>query len=266
MVAKRDRRHIRTVNKTGETMAKAAASQHTGANFLLRSLPEREYREIAPLLDPVRVEPEQIIYRQGEPIEYVYFPTTAMLSWIGTTQAGERVEVGVVGWEGMLGIPELLGYEVSPYGVEVELPGEVLRVKASRFKQEFERLNSIHSLLFRYTYTALTQLAQSSVCGRYHTVEERLCRWLLMAHDRTNGDELLLTQEILAGMIGARRPTVSIVSGTLQKAGLIRVSRGRITILDRAGMEDATCECYWVIRRAFDVFLGNAEPPGPRVQ
>jgi CRP-like cAMP-binding protein len=163
----------------------------------------------------------------------------------------------------MLGIPELLGYEVSPYGVEVELPGEVLRVKASRFKKEFERLNSIHSLLFRYTYTALTQLAQSNVCGRYHTVEERLCRWLLMAHDRSTGDELLLTQEILAGMIGARRPTVSIVSGTLQKAGLIRVSRGRITMLDRAGMEEATCECYWVIRRAFDIFLGNAEPPGP---
>jgi CRP-like cAMP-binding protein len=242
-------------------MAKAAPSQHNGGNFLLHSLPEREYREIAPLLESIRVEPEQIIYRQGEPIEYVYFPTTAMLSWIGTTQAGERVEVGVVGWEGMLGIPELLGYEVSPYGVEVELPGEVLRVKASRFKREFERLNSIHSLLFRYTYTALTQLAQSNVCGRYHTVEERLCRWLLMAHDRTTGDELLLTQEILAGMIGARRPTVSIVSGTLQKAGLIRVSRGRITMLDRAGMEDATCECYWVIRRAFDIFLGNAEPP-----
>ena len=129
---------------------------HTGANFLLRSLPDRELRRYRAAARPVRVEPEQIIYRQGEPIEYVYFPTTAMLSWIGSTQAGERVEVGVVGWEGMLGIPELLGFEISPYGVEVELPGEVLRIKASRFKKEFERLNSIHSLLFRYTYTALT--------------------------------------------------------------------------------------------------------------
>jgi CRP-like cAMP-binding protein len=242
-------------------MAKAATSRHAGANFLLRSLPDSEYAHIAPMLDPVRVEPEEVIYRQGEPIDYVYFPTTAMLSWIGSTRAGERVEVGVVGWEGMLGIPELLGFEVSPYGVEVELPGQVLRMKASRFKKQYERMNSIHSLLFRYTYTALTQLAQSSVCGRYHTVEQRLCRWLLMAHDRTEGDELYLTQEVIAGMIGARRPTVSIVAGTLQKAGLIRVSRGRVTILDRDGMERTACECYWAIRRAFDLFLGNVEAP-----
>ena len=247
-------------------MAKAAPCRHPGANFLLRSFPDREYAQIAPQLDQVHVEPEQVIYRQGEPIDYVYFPTTAMLSWVGSTRAGERVEVGVVGWEGMLGIPELLGFELSPYGVEVELPGDVLRIKASRFKKEYERMNSIHSLLFRYTYTALTQLAQSSICGRYHTVEQRLCRWLLMAHDRAEGNELHLTQEIIAGMIGARRPTVSIVAGTLQKAGLIRVNRGRITILDRDRMEEATCECYWAIRRAFDMFLGAAAAPAVTVE
>src|SRR5215831_7324208 len=190
-------------------MAKATPMPHVGANFLLRSLPDKDYAQIAPQLDQLHVEPEQVIYRQSEPIDYVYFPTTAMLSWVGSTRAGERVEVGVVGWEGMLGIPELLGFELSPYGVEVELPGDVLRMKASRFKKEYEQLNSIHSLLFRYTYTALTQLAQSSICGRYHTVEQRLCRWLLMAHDRSAGDDLYLTQEIIAGMIGARRPTVS---------------------------------------------------------
>jgi CRP-like cAMP-binding protein len=240
-------------------MAKAPPSRHTGSNFLLRSLSHREYDHIAPLLDQVRVETEDVIYRQGEPIEYVYFPTTAMLSWVGSTQAGERVEVGVVGWEGMLGIPELLGFEISPYGAEVELPGEVLRIDASRFKKEFDRLNSIHGLLFRYTYTALTQLAQSSICGRYHSVEQRLCRWLLMAHDRTEGDELYLTQEIIAGMIGARRPTVSIVAGGMQKAGLIRVTRGRITVLDRDAMEKAACECYSAIRRVFDMFLGTAD-------
>src|SRR5262245_1052260 len=188
-------------------------------NFLLRSLPREDYSALVGSMERLEVESEQMIYRQDEPIEYIYFPTTAMLSWIATTDAGERVEVGVVGWEGMVGVPELLGYETSPYGVEVELPGEVLRIRASHFKKAFERLTSIHSLLFRYTYTALTQLAQSSACGRFHTVEARLCRWLLMAHDRSASDELLLTQEILAGMIGARRPAVSIVVGTLQKAG-----------------------------------------------
>ncbi len=238
-------------------MAKAALHCEPIDNFLLRSLPAREYTNLLATMDRLRVEPEEVIYRQDEPIEFVYFPVTAMLSWIGTTRSGERVEVGVVGWEGMVGIPELLGYEISPYGVEVELPGEVLRIKATQFKKEFERLNSIHSLLFRYTYTALAQLAQSSVCGRFHPIESRLCRWLLMAHDRCENDELHLTQEILAGMIGSRRPTVSIVSGILQKAGLIRVNRGRITILDRLGLEEATCECYWIIRRAFDRFLGQ---------
>ncbi len=228
-------------------------------NYILAALPEKEFENLAPALQLIRVKPEEIIYRAQEAIKYVYFPTTAMLSWIGITEAGERIEVGVVGWEGMVGIPELLGYETSPYGVEVELPGELYRISLKEFKEEFNRLNTIHGLLFRYTYTALTQLAQSSVCGRFHTVEERLCRWLLMAHDRCESDELLLTQEILAGMIGARRPAVSIVTGTLQKAGLISNRRGRITILDRQGLEDASCECYRIIREAFDKFIGDLD-------
>jgi CRP-like cAMP-binding protein len=226
-------------------------------NYILSSLPQIDFDTLAPALQLIRVKPEEVIYHAQETIKYVYFPTTAMLSWIGVTEAGERIEVGVVGWEGMVGIPELLGYETSPYGIEVELPGELYRIGVKEFKTEFKRLNSIHSLLFCYTYTALTQLAQSSVCGRFHTVEARLCRWLLMAHDRCDSDELMLTQEILAGMIGARRPAVSIVTGTLQKAGLIKNQRGKITILDRQGLEEAACECYRIIRQAFDKFIGD---------
>lgn len=237
-------------------MPKAKKLTTSLQNFILASLPQEDFESLAPSLQLIRVKPEEVIYRAHEPIKYVYFPTTAMLSWIGITEAGERIEVGVVGWEGMVGIPELLGYETSPYSVEVELPGQMFRINIKEFKQEFNRLNTIHSLLFRYTYTALTQLAQSSVCGRFHTVEERLCRWLLMAHDRCEGDELQLTQEILAGMIGARRPAVSIVTGTLQRAGFIRSQRGRITILDREGLEAASCECYRLIREAFDKFIG----------
>ena len=244
-------------------MPKAIPPRAPIDNFLLCSLPRDDCESLLGSMERIRVEAETVIYRQNEPIEYVYFPVTAMLSWIATTEAGERVEVGVVGWEGMVGIPELLGYEISPYGVEVELPGEVLRIKAADFKKRFEHLHSIHSLLFRYTYTALVQLAQSSACGRFHPIESRLSRWLLMAHDRAEGDELRLTQEILAAMIGARRPTVSIVGGALQKAGLIRIGRGRVLILDRPGLEQASCECYGVIRDAFDRFLGVAPMTGP---
>jgi CRP-like cAMP-binding protein len=237
-------------------MAKAKKLETAIGNFILASLPPQDFEILSSTLQIIQVKPEEVIYRTQEPIQYLYFPTTAMLSWIATTRAGERIEVGVVGWEGMVGIPELLGYEVSPYGVEVELPGEMYCIDVKTFKQEFIRLSRIHSLLFRYTYTALTQLGQSSACGRFHTVEERLCRWLLMAHDRSETDDLLLTQEILAGMIGARRPAVSIVTGTLQKAGLILNQRGKITIIDREGLEAAACECYHIIREAFDLFVG----------
>jgi CRP-like cAMP-binding protein len=245
-------------------MAKAGLLNPAG-NFLLNKLARADYDHLARTFETVSLEPEQLIYRHDEPIEYVYFPTTAMLSWIATTSEGERVEVGVVGWEGMVGIPEILGYESSPYAVEVELPGEAIRIRVGQFKEEFQRFNSIHSILFRYTYTALMQLAQSNACGRFHTVEERLCRWLLMAHDRSPTDELRLTQEILAGMIGARRPAVTLVVGALQKAGLIQARRGRIILLDRERMEAAACECYPIIRRAFDQFLGLEAPPGDGV-
>lgn len=238
-------------------MAKAVPHCHPLENFLVRSLPADDCRELVGEMERIRVASEQPIYQRGESIEHLYFPITAMLSWIAATETGERVEVGVVGWEGMVGIPVLLGYPISPYTVEVELPGEVLRVRTDEFMKHFECLDSIHDLFFRYTYTALVQLAQSSTCGRFHPIESRLARWLLMAHDRAEGDELRLTQAILADMIGARRPTVSIVGGILQRAGLIRVDRGRVTVLDRAGLEAASCECYGVIRDAFDRFLAR---------
>jgi CRP-like cAMP-binding protein len=226
-------------------------------NYILASLPENEFLNLKPHLQTVSLSPETLIYQINEPIEYIYFPTTSMLSWIATTSEGERVEVGVVGWEGIVGVQELLGYQISPFTVEVELPGEALRVRTDKFRVQFNESPLMQRILFHYTYTALTQLAQSSVCNRFHTVEERMSRWLLLAHDRCAGDELSLTQEILAGMIGARRPAVSIVIGNLQKAGLLRSERGRITILDREGVEQTACECYRVIREAFEKFING---------
>jgi CRP-like cAMP-binding protein len=144
---------------------------------------------------------------------------------------------------------------VSAMDAEVAIAGEVLRAQATRVKERFERLTALQRHLLRYTTACLTQVAQSSLCGLYHSVEQRLCRWLLTAQDRTRSDELLFTQDTLAGMIGARRPTVSIASGALQKRGLIRVNRGRVTVLDRAGIESAVCDCYWIIRQALGSFL-----------
>ncbi len=242
-------------------MPKANRAGNLSKNFILDSLPPEDFETLQPFMQSIRLTPEELIYRPGEREEYLYFPTTAMLSWIATTSEGERIEVGVVGWEGFIGFPELMGHEVAPFLVEAELPGDVIRIKAEKFKQLFERVGSLQSLLFRYAYTQLAQLAQSSVCNRFHTVEERMNRWLLMAHDRCDGNELPLTQEILAGMIGARRPAVNIVLGNLQKSGLIRAERGKITIVDREEMESSGCECYHVIRSAFDRFYTSKNNP-----
>lgn len=236
-------------------MPKARRLNYLNKNFILAQLPAEELDSLQSSMQIARMTPEDLIFRASEKVEYVYFPLTAMLSWIATTSDGERVEVGVVGWEGMVGVPEMLGYSAAPFTVEVELPGEVVRIRADVFKRTFQRHAAIQNLLFKYTFTAHNQLAQSSVCNRFHTVEERMSRWLLMAHDRCESDELALTQEILAGMIGARRPAVSIVLGNLQKAGMIRVERGRITVIERETMEKSACECYRVIREAFDRFI-----------
>ena len=242
-------------------MPKARRDVFLNKNFILASLTPDELERLQPAMQTAQMAPEEVVYGSGETVEYVYFPLTAMLSWIATTTEGERIEVGVVGWEGMVGVPEMLGYKNASFTVEAELPGEVIRVRAERFKEIFNNSDSLQKTLFRYTFTALTQLAQSSVCNRFHTVEERMNRWLLMAHDRCDGDELNLTQEILAGMIGARRPAVNIVLGNLQKAGFIRAERGRIKILNRAGMENSACECYRFIRDAFDRFINDHQTP-----
>jgi CRP-like cAMP-binding protein len=242
-------------------MPKPHRDNYLKKNFILASLPPDELETLQPYIRVAWMTPEDLLYRANETVEYLYFPVTAMLSWIATTNEGERVEVGVVGWEGIVGVPEMLDYKIAPFTAEVELPGDVLRIRADRFKQSFNRVPSIQKLLFRYTYTTLAQLAQSSVCNRFHTVEERMNRWLLMAHDRCESDELMLTQEILAGMIGARRPAVNIVTGNLQKAGFIRAERGKITVLDREGMEQSACECYRVIRQAFDRFIEQTVDP-----
>jgi hypothetical protein len=167
------------------------------------------------------------------------------------------IEAGITGYEGMTGTSACSGNNISPYRIDVQLPGSAFKIGVAAFKEAYRRSESLQILLLNYTHSQLMQLAQSVVCNRFHTVEERLCRWLLIAHDRVRSDTFQLTQEILANMIGARRPAVSIVTGTLQTAGLIRAKRGNITIIDRQGLEDAACECYRTVKEEFDRFLGK---------
>jgi CRP-like cAMP-binding protein len=236
-------------------MSEAKSSSAVTGNHILDSMPAEDFKKLADKLKPVQLAQSEILYRAREPIDQVYFPTTALLSWVASTEEGEMVEAGITGYEGMSGASTFLGQNIAPYRVDVQLPGAGFKTGVGAFKEIYNQSHFVQTLLLNYTHTQLMQLAQSVVCNRYHTVEERLCRWLLIAHDRVKSDEFQLTQEILANMIGARRPAVSIVTGTLQTAGFIRVRRGKITIIDRQGLEDATCECYRVVKDEFDRFL-----------
>ncbi len=238
-------------------MSEEKSSRTRTGNHILDSIPAQDFEKLSERLKPVQLAQGEILYHAREPIDQVYFPTTSLLSWVASTEDGEMIEAGVTGYEGMSGASPLSGRNIAPYRVDVQLPGAGLKTSARAFKEVHDESQPLQSLLLRYTHTQFMQLAQSVVCNRYHTVEERLCRWLLVAHDRVRSDEFQLTQEILANMIGARRPAVSIVTGTLQTSGLIRARRGNITIVDRQGLELAACECYRIVKEEFDSFLGG---------
>ncbi|HWQ34160.1 MAG TPA: Crp/Fnr family transcriptional regulator [Blastocatellia bacterium] len=225
-------------------------------NRLLASLPENEFRTVIfPYLEPVELRQGEVIYAPRQVIDYAYFPVTALLSLIVSSENGDTVEAGVYGNEAMAGYSLLLERNISPYQVEVQIGGSAFRVRAEVMKDLCSKAPALQMHLLRYVHTGVVQLAQMSICNRFHSVRQRLSRCLLTAHDRIDSDQIPLTREILAGMIGARRPRVSIVVGSLSTAGLIRVRRGTITIINRKGLEAASCECYRVIRDEVDTLL-----------
>lgn len=232
-------------------------NQFSTGNYLLDSLPVEVRKRLSPDLEVVQLVQGEMLYPARTSMDYIFFPTTALLSWVATTEDGDRVEVGIMGWDGMAGTQVLLGENILPYQIEVEFPGEVLKIRATILKQVFDQSVEMHRLLLRYIHFGMVQLAQSAVCNRFHTVEARLSRWLLTASDRTNSNELLLTQDTLAAMVGARRPAVSIVLGILQTAGFIQRQRGKINIIDRQGLEAAACECYHVVKGELKRFLAK---------
>jgi CRP-like cAMP-binding protein len=237
-------------------MAKLHRIHVPGKNRLLAVLPRDEHERLRPHLVKVPLPLKEILYEANGPIPHVFFPLNGVVSLVILMESGFTLEVGTIGNEGMVGTPVFLGSESSPTRAISQVPGEALRLETKVFQKEMRRRGPLYGLVQRYTQAMINQISQSTVCNRRHSVEKRMCRWLLMSHDRVGADEFPLTQEFLAQMLGVRRPTVSAVAGILQKAGLLTYHRGRLTILDRKGLEAVSCECYRVVRDELDRLLG----------
>ena len=227
------------------------------ANRLLGLLPPKDYRRLSPHLQPIPLGYRQSLYRANKSIGFVYFIETGVGSLVNTMANGEAAEVGTIGNEGVVGLPLLFGDDRAPTSVYVQVPGAGLRMKATRFNKELARSASMRRVMLRYAHAVFNQVAQSAACNHFHSIEQRCCRWMLMTHDRMQSDQFLLTQEFLAMMLGVQRTGVSAAAGSLQKAGLIRYKRGNVTIIDRRGLLQRSCECYGVSKREFDRLLGN---------
>jgi CRP-like cAMP-binding protein len=226
-----------------------------GGNRLLAALPEEEYERLLPNFELAHLEKGEIIYVTGDRIRYAHFPLTGMISLLSATESGSTVEVAMVGNEGIVGLSVILSINKAPYDPMIQITADTVRIKAEVLKQEFNRGGRLQDFMLRYTHVLLTQITQSALCNRFHTVEKRLCRWLLIARDRVNSNTIDLTQEIIAHMLGSPRTGVTMAARTLQQAGLINYSRGKIVILDRQRLSDASCECYKIVKEEFSSFL-----------
>jgi CRP-like cAMP-binding protein len=225
-------------------------------NRLLTNLSPEVQSQLQPHLALVELRQRQVIYKPDGPIDAVYFPEVGMISMVATLADGGAAEVGVVGPEGMAGIGLLSGVTTSFVECMVQMPGAAWRMNASAFRQEIETNAPVLQLMLRYTEALQAQVMQTAACNGRHGLEAKLCRWLLMCHDRADGDEVQLTQEFIAMMLGVHRPSVTMAARTLQSAGLIRYRGGRVTVLDRVGLEAATCECYATVRRRYETVVG----------
>jgi CRP-like cAMP-binding protein len=224
-------------------------------NSLLAALPDPEWQRWEPLLQPVEMPLGQVLYESGATLNHVYFPTTAIVSLLYVMENGASAEIAVVGNEGLVGVSLFMGGESTPSRAVVQSAGHGFRLAAQLMKVEFDRAGPVLHLLLRYTQALITQMAQTAACNRHHTLDQQLCRWLLLSLDRLRVNEVAMTQELIANMLGVRREGVTEAAQELQQAGLISYARGRITVLDRPGLEKRTCECYAVVKREYDRLL-----------
>jgi CRP-like cAMP-binding protein len=224
-------------------------------NHLLAALPDAEWQRWLPQLEWVDLALGQVLYESGRTLSHVYFPTTAIVSLLYVMEDGASAEIAVVGFEGLVGISLFMGGESTPSRAVVQSAGRGVRLPASAMKLEFNRAGPVMHLLLRYTQALITQMAQTAVCNRHHSLDQQLCRWLLLSLDRLDGPDLVMTQELIANMLGVRREGVTEAALKLQTMGLIRYARGRISVLDRPGLEQRTCECYAVVKKEYDRLL-----------
>jgi CRP-like cAMP-binding protein len=224
-------------------------------NNLLAALPLAEAQRWLPLLESVDLPLGQVLYESGTTLSHVYFPTTAIISLLYVMENGASAEIAVVGNEGIVGISLFMGGESTSSRAVVQSAGKGFRLKAQMMKDEFNRAGPVLHLLLRYTQALITQMAQTAVCNRHHSLDQQLCRWLLLSLDRLEGNQLIMTQELIANMLGVRREGVTEGALKLQHAGLIRYARGHITVLDRPALEKRSCECYAVVKKEYDRLL-----------
>jgi CRP-like cAMP-binding protein len=228
-------------------------------NRLLAWLPNAEWERWLQQLEPVELPLGRVLHESGVAMTHVYFPTTAIVSLLYVMENGASAEIAVVGNEGVVGVSLFMGGESTPSRAVVQSAGHGWRLKSLAMKDEFNRAGPAMHLLLRYTQALITQMAQTAVCNRHHSLDQQLCRWLLLSLDRLQGNELVMTQELIANMLGVRREGVTEGALKLQSAGLIRYARGHITVLDREGLEKRTCECYAVVKKEYDRLLPDTQ-------
>jgi CRP-like cAMP-binding protein len=227
-------------------------------NHLLAALPSAQWKRWQPDLELVELPLGQVVYESGRVMTHVYFPTTAIVSLLYVMENGASAEIAVVGNEGIVGVSLFMGGGSTPSRAVVQSAGHGYRLKAEAMQAEFDRGGPVLHLLLRYTQALITQMAQTAVCNRHHSLDQQLCRWLLLSLDRLQGVDLKMTQELISNMLGVRREGVTEAALKLQKAGLIRYTRGHIKVLDRGGLEDRSCECYAVVKKEYDRLLPPA--------
>ncbi len=226
-------------------------------NALLNLLPDEELERLLPHFEKVTLTLGQSLCESGQQMDHVYFPIDSIVSLLCVMEDGASTEIAVVGHEGVVGVSLFMGGETTPSRAIVQSAGTAYRLKGNLLKNEFYRAGPMQRLLLRYTQALLTQMAQTAVCNRHHSVDQQLCRWLLLSLDRLPGDKLVMTQELIANMLGVRREGVTESAGKLQKAGLISYNRGHITVTDRPGLEARVCECYAVVKEEYDRLLNH---------
>lgn len=235
----------------------AASSSLAIRNRILAAMPHAELRRLQPHLKSLQLGKGEIVYLTGDDIQYVYFPNSGLLSLLSTTSDGATTEVAMIGSEGVVGLPVILGNHVIPYEVVVQFKTEAFKISAAVLQEEFDRGETLYKYVLRYLNVLMAQISQSSICNRFHSLNQTLSRWFLVVQDRLDSDHLHLTQETISLTLGVPRTAVTAAASSLQKAGLIRYSRGKIYIVDRAGLEAKSCECYRIIRTELGHFLNR---------